>query len=249
MESPKQDFSLTVNAVDEDEKLLAVVTRHPFGIIKLYAQVLAGLGLAGGLVIVLLPDLLPREANPEVYIVVGILALVLMGFMALLLFIATILYFKSKLVITDGSLTQTIQDGLFTRKVSQLALSSVEDVTALKSGFFPTILNYGRLVVETAGEQANFHFDYCARADHYAKLILEARQGFLSKRELEMRQEGQTFIANNHFQQPQYNMNAQQYRQGANTPTQVNTDVPQQNPPASSPSPSSPTPDQNQTTV
>lgn len=213
MESPAQDYSLTLNNIDKDEKLLAVVTRHPFGILKLYVQVIVGLLLAGGLVMVLLPGFLPREDNPNVYVVTGIVSLVVFVFMIVLLVVATIIYFQSKLVITNGTITQTIQYGLFSRKVSQLALSSVEDVTALKTGFFPTILNFGKLVIETAGEQENFHFEYCSKADHYAKLILEARQEFLSRRELEMRQERQAYVANNPNNTAQQNVYDQQQQQ------------------------------------
>jgi uncharacterized membrane protein YdbT with pleckstrin-like domain len=105
--------------------------------------------------------------------------------------IATVIYNTSQLVVTDKTITQTIQVGIFSRKTSQLAVSSVEDVTANKNGFFPTIFNYGRLLVETAGEQENFHFDYCPHADHYAKLILETRQQFMGSREFELRETAQ----------------------------------------------------------
>jgi len=183
MHPPKQDFSETVDNVDSDEKLLAVIRRHPFGIVRIYFQVFIGVIVAGGLVLSVLPELIARDENPEIYAVIGIIAMVLLGFMVLLLFVATIIYNKSKLVITDKTITQTIQVGLFNRKVSQLAISNVEDVTAQKSGIFPTMLNFGMLLVETAGEQMNFHFDYCPNADHYAKLILDTRQTFMSRQD------------------------------------------------------------------
>lgn len=201
MNPPKQDFNLTVDKVDADEKLLAVIKRHPYGIVRIYFQVLIGVIVAGGLVLSVLPELISREENPGIYMAIGIIVMILLGFMVLLLFVATIIYNQSKIVVTDKTITQTIQIGLFNKKVSQLAVSSIEDVTAQKSGIFPTLLNFGRLLIETAGEQENFHFDYCPNADHYAKLILETRQAFMSRHELEIRQEG---IANLGYQQQQY---------------------------------------------
>ncbi|MCX6727252.1 MAG: DUF3824 domain-containing protein [Candidatus Saccharibacteria bacterium] len=185
MNPPKQDFSITLGQINPNEKLLAVIKRHPFGIVKLYVQMLVGVVFAGGLIMVLLPQLISREDNPSVYVGVGIVAVIIIVFLIFLLAVATVIYRRNKLVVTSETITQTLQLGLFNKKISQLAVSNIEDVTAQKSGFFPTVLNYSRLLIETAGEQENFYFDYCPSADHYAKLILETRQAFLSGREFE----------------------------------------------------------------
>lgn len=182
---------MTLNKVDDDEKLLAVIKRHPFGIIKLYFQVITALIGAGSLLYFVLPGAFAPEDYPQLYSIIGIAGVLIVIFMVVIVLIATILYNKSELIVTDKTITQTIQVSLFSKKTSQLAMSSVEDVTAHQDGFFPTIFNYGRLLIETAGEQENFHFEYCGHADHYAKLILEARQEFMGSRELELRQAAQ----------------------------------------------------------
>lgn len=211
MEPPKQDFSETVEKVDSDEKLLAVIKRHPFGIIKMYVTVIVGLVFAGLLLAMILPGIIPREENQAIYSVIAILAVTIMGLMAFILFVATIIYFRSKIVLTDKTITQTLQNGLFNRKISQLAVTNIEDVTAQKNGFFPTMFNYGRLMIETAGEQVNFHFDYCPNPDHYAKLILDARQEFIGQFDTTMQQNGRNFAA---FQQQQYIAQNQMMNQG-----------------------------------
>jgi hypothetical protein len=60
------------------------------------------------------------------------------------------------------------------------------------------MLGYGSLLIETAGEQENFHFDYCPHADHYAKLVLEARQQFMGRRESEFREEQRVYAQSSH---------------------------------------------------
>ncbi len=187
MKGPKQDYSMSLGQVDDDEKLLAVIKRHPFGIIKLYFQIIVGLIGAGALIYFVLPGAFPPDDYAGLYNIVGLLSVLVVVFMVFIAGIATVIYNLSELVVTDKTITQTIQIGLFSKKTSQLAVSSVEDVTANKNGVFPTLFNYGRLLVETAGEQENFHFDYCPHADHYAKLILETRQQFMGSRELELR--------------------------------------------------------------
>lgn len=198
MKAPKQDFSQTLTKVDSDEKLLAVIKRHPFGIIKLYVQSFIGLAAAGGLIYYLLPEFIVPEDNSMVYGILGIAAVAIVGMMLVIVFIATIIYYQSQIVLTDKTITQTLQTSLFSKKTSQLAISSVEDVTAHENGFFPTMLNYGSLLIETAGEQENFHFGYCPHADHYAKLVLEARQQFMGRRESEFREERRAYAQSSH---------------------------------------------------
>lgn len=216
MEAPKQDFSQTIHGIDEDEKLLAIIKRHPFGIVKLYFSIFIGIGASLGLIYYLLPTFVDIDQNPDVYAFAGVISVIIVGFMLLIAGIATVIYNASKLVITDKTITQTIQTSLFSKKTSQLSVTSVEDVTANTDGLFPTMFNYGRLLIETAGEQENFHFEYCPHADHYAKLVLEARQEFLGEREMELRRSGQMYAG----QAPVQAQPMQQAAQQSAEPTQ-----------------------------
>ena len=205
-QSPKQDFSITLNKISPNEKVIAVIKRHPFGIIRLYISAVFGLILAGGLLLFLMNELVPREDNSSIYAALGALAVVVVGFMVIIMLIATIIYYKSSFVITDQSIKQTLQISLFNKKISQLDVAQIQDVTAERRGFLPTFLNYGRLLVEIAGEQENFHFDYCPNPDHYAKIILDSRQLYLSGHELKMQypQPQQPQAPQQQYAQPQY---------------------------------------------
>jgi len=206
---PKQDFSVTLNKINPNEKVLAVIKRHPFGIIKLYLSAVIGLIIAGGLLLFLMGDLLPREDNASLYAAIGVIAVVIVGFMIIVMLVSTIIYYKSKFVVTDRSISQTIQTGLFDRKISQLDIARSQDVTALKKGFIPTFLNYGQLLVETAGEQDNFRFDYCPNPDHYARLILDSRQNYLLGHKVEMQFEQPQAPQQQQYPQPQYDAQQQ----------------------------------------
>ncbi len=204
--SPKQDFSITLNKINPNEKVVAVIKKHPFGIIKLYVSAVLGLILAGGLLLFLMSELVPREDNPSIYAALFALTIFVVGFMVVIMLIATIIYYKSSFVITDQSIKQTLQISLFNKKISQLNVAEIQDVTAEKKGVLPTFFNYGRLLVETAGEQENFHFDYCPNPDHYAKIILDSRQLYLSGHELKMQapHPQQPQAPQQQYAQPQY---------------------------------------------
>lgn len=166
-------------SVDNDEILLGTVYKHPFGIIVVYIQAALGLIMSMGLAFFLLPTVVSDEnAAFSMATTFGILAVI---FAFMIIVVATILYRQSHLIITDKNITQVIQGGLFQRKVSQLTMANVEDVTSEQNGIFPSIFDFGVLKIETAGEQANFHFTYCPKPSYYAKIILEARENYLSQ--------------------------------------------------------------------
>ena len=164
--------------VDDDEVLLGTIHKHPFGIIIVYLQAIAGLLLAVGLAIFLLPQVIP-DTDTAYSIAIGFTAMAVF-FTFLVVIASTIIYRQSSIVITDKNITQILQSGLFGRKVSQLTMANVEDVTAVQHGIFATMFDFGELKIETAGEQANFIFGYCPRPGYYAKIILEAREKFIS---------------------------------------------------------------------
>ena len=173
---PILDTSATsMGQVDRDERLITIIRRHFFGIFILYVQTIVALGVGIGLIYYLLPNFVD-SSQEGVYRIIGLVAGSIVVLMALILVIATVIYYSSRLILTDKNITQVIQVGLFNRKVSQLSVANIEDVTAIKKGIFSTVLNYGILNIETAGEQVNFVFSYCPDPDFYARQILEARE-------------------------------------------------------------------------
>lgn len=168
---------------DANTKVVAVVHRHPFGILVIYLQMFVGLAAAGLLIYLLMPSLVNREDNPGAYVLVGVVMLVLAAFMVVVMLIATVIYRQSKLIMTDKDITEVTQEGLFNRRIAQLNVSNIEDATADRRGVFQTLLNFGILNIETAGETDNFYFHYCPEPDKYAKVVLQLRENFLSNRE------------------------------------------------------------------
>lgn len=166
-----------LGVVDEDEREITVVYRHPFGIIVQLLIFGLGLTLAIGTVGYFLPSVISRDSST--YRLIVLIVLLVAGAAILLMFGAIILYRQSRLLVTNKNLTQIIQRGIFFRITSQLSLANVEDVTAHQKGFFATFLNFGTLTVETAGEQENFIFKYCPDVQRIAKAILEAREQYI----------------------------------------------------------------------
>lgn len=170
---------MTMEYVDDDEVLLGTIYKHPFGIAIVYIQAIFGILLSIILAFFLLPSVISDKSNA--YTIATAFSIFTVIFAFVIMTIATIIYRQSHLVITDKNITQVLQGGLFQRKISQLTMANVEDVTSEQRGIFASLFNFGVLKVETAGEQVNFHFSFCPRPSYYAKIVLEAREKFISK--------------------------------------------------------------------
>lgn len=107
------------------------------------------------------------------------------GFVGIMIVLACLLlyggfwvYRRNFLVLTNQHLVRVEQKGLFTRTVSQLSLSRVQDVSGTVSGFLPTILGFGDITVETAGAEDNFVFTTVPRPSEMSAACLKAHEQF-----------------------------------------------------------------------
>lgn len=176
---PLANAHSTIEHVDEDETKLCEVAKHPFGIFAVYAQAAVVTVLAVGLAAFTLPSAI--DDTDQAFMLFLLLSGTVIVLAVLVVIMTTMVYRQNRLIVTDRNITQILQYGLFSRKVSQLNMVNVEDVTAVQSGFLSTIIGYGTLTIETAGEQANFKFTYCPRPGYYAKVILNAREAILGQ--------------------------------------------------------------------
>jgi hypothetical protein len=180
---PVYDPTGKIEQINHDEVRVADVRQHPFGLLLVYLQISLGLLLSLGLIFFLIGGVLESlnlssaAANALVYL----FALLAVAFGIVFMILATRIYNSHQLIVTDQNITQVLQVGLFNRKVSELSMSNVEDVTAQKKGIFATLFNYGTLKIETAGEQNNFIFNYCPNPSAYAKALLDARAMYEQK--------------------------------------------------------------------
>lgn len=155
------------------------IHRHPFGIVVLVLQVYIGIALAFGLLLFLLHQLLSADLASKAISYVGLGGLFVTMLATLFLLVSVVIYRQNKWVITDDSITQVLQTGLFRRQISELSFASIEDVTSERPGFISTIFGFGILKAETAGERSNFYFNYCPTPDKYAQIIIHAKERYV----------------------------------------------------------------------
>lgn len=165
---------------DRDERLLLEIRKHPFGLFLIY--LVGTFVIVSMLLIGVSAAFIPSE-TPELGFDGGVLRLplVLVGFiLAVLAMVATAigayLYNSNVMLVTSEKISQLIHISIFHKKISQLSIGDVQDVTVTQKGIFAHTFNYGTIVIETAGEQQNYTFTFSPNPYAAAKIIVGSHE-------------------------------------------------------------------------
>ncbi|MFZ2187254.1 MAG: PH domain-containing protein [Candidatus Moraniibacteriota bacterium] len=141
----------------EGEEVVRVIHRHWFNIFAHFLLILLfSLLLVGSLVTLpaLFPDML-RAVDARFFIFMENTFFI---FLWLFSFLIWIDYYFDVWIITSQRIVNIEQKGLFNRHISELNFSNIQDVTTTVEGIIPTVLNFGEVLVQTAGEKERFVF-------------------------------------------------------------------------------------------
>ncbi len=160
-----------------DEKIIKVVRKHVFLLLKrIFFLIFIGvLPLAFYYVFI--------SSNPGLMEMPVTSPLILLGASAFYLFIwlffffSFIDYYLDAWIITSERIINMEQDGFFSRTISEQKFFRVQDVTSEVHGFFPTVLAYGDVFVQTAGAKERFHFDDVPHPDKVRDLVIKLADG------------------------------------------------------------------------
>lgn len=101
-------------------------------------------------------------------------------------FVAWISFYYDVYIVCDDTVIDIVQQGFFGRKISQLSMLRVQDVSSNIKGFLPTFFGYGDVLVETAGEQSqNFLLMAVPNPQEVASKIMELHDQLVAKEERE----------------------------------------------------------------
>lgn len=160
------------------EYVVEMVPRHPIGLFSIWAitSLLAILLLAALSIYGVMHDsiastlMIPAQNLPSAAIMV-IPVLILVAFFVLGGFIGTYIYEGNKFYLTNESVIQFIQTGIFTTKQQTVNLINVEDASAEQNGPLEQILNFGTIKLSTQGEETTYHFQFVANPKRVVNLI------------------------------------------------------------------------------
>lgn len=166
---------------DANERLICEIRKHPFGLFVIYftgfliatiilVACIAASSLLDG-------DALGSGSDPSEYRSIIVLVGLFLSILAVIgSLIGGFIYRSNVVLVTNEKIAQVLYRNIIDRKISQLSIGDVQDVTVRQDGIFARIFKYGTLVVETAGEQQNYLFTYTPDPYQRSKDIVNAHE-------------------------------------------------------------------------
>lgn len=111
-------------------------------------------------------------------LMIGALTIYVM-FILVVQLVGFISYYLDVYIVTDHRIVDIDQAGLFNRKISELHLHQVQDVNAQVKGIFATLLHFGDVNIQTAGERENFIFNAIPNPYTVAKQIINLHEAHI----------------------------------------------------------------------
>jgi uncharacterized membrane protein YdbT with pleckstrin-like domain len=170
---------------DANEDLVAEIRKHPFGLfLVLFIGLFVMLAIVAITTVVLAVDLNQAfgvgDLNGFKPILLVVAFFISVG-VTIMTLIAAWLYKNNVIFVTTEKIAQVLYVSLFNRKISQLSIGDVQDVTVTQKGIVAHLFHYGTLVIETAGEQQNYTFTYVPRPYETSQQIVGAHERNLTK--------------------------------------------------------------------
>lgn len=96
--------------------------------------------------------------------------------------VAIWVYLQNQFFLTNESVIQEIQHGLFSRHEQTVSLGSIEDASFKQYGLLPTLFNYGIIRLSTEGEETTYRFNYVEDPKRQVAIVNNAVENFKNGR-------------------------------------------------------------------
>lgn len=155
------------------ERIVLVLRRHPFIFLGEAVLILFLMTVpVGGWFVISRswPSLLDGPVSRPALVLLASAYLILVWHFLIAQFVD---YYLDMWVVTNEKILNVEQNSLFSRTVSELEIDKIQDVTSEVKGVVPTLLNYGNVHIQTAGEKERFVFEQIPHPDRVREKILQ----------------------------------------------------------------------------
>lgn len=165
--------------LSEGEYVISAIRRHPIGLISIWGLVMLAIVITLSLPALMAWLDLSFISLSSSTIMSGTLILLLLVVLVVLAGIAaTMIYDANRFFLTNESVIQHIQSGLFSKKDQTISLNNIEDASYRQHGILQTVLNYGSIRLSTEGEETTYRFYFVANPEEQIRLLNNAVEAF-----------------------------------------------------------------------
>lgn len=167
--------------LSKGEYVISAVKRHPIGLLQIW---IVAFILIGALIVVLANFLSGGTNNDTVTaatIGLGLVSVLIM----LGAVVATMIYNANRFYLTNESVIQEIQVGLFNKHEQTVSLNNIEDASFYQAGVLPHLLDYGTIRLSTEGDETTYRFSYVASPKRHIAVLNNAVEAFKNGRPVE----------------------------------------------------------------
>jgi len=157
MKSIFKIFIETANSFEgqeEGEEVVLLLRRHPIVIILRLLGLFLAFFLPIIIALVFVDFIIIHNLSILFLFLISLWAL----FIWILAFYAFTMYTLDVWIVTDRRIIDSTQHGFFNRKVSELHLSRIQDISVNTDGVIQTFFKFGDLHIQTAGTEERFKF-------------------------------------------------------------------------------------------
>lgn len=165
-----------------DEEVVLLLRRHWHALLRHFLYFIAEiiLPLIAFLVFIRFTNFALAKDNP-VSILIILSASAYYLFIWLFFFNHWIDYYLDVWIVSNQRIINIEQKGLFSRTIAELNVERIQDVTSDVQGKLATVLDFGDVHIQTAGEEKRFIFEEVPKPRQVAAKIIELHQEAVKK--------------------------------------------------------------------
>lgn len=169
--------------LSEAEFVLSAVRRHPIGMALPIVIMILFIALIGSLIInypLVMTSL--GVMNPPAFDVVLLTGLLLILLAVVGGYTSTWIFRNNRFILTNESVIQEIQRGLFWHDEQTVSLVNIEDASFSQQGIMQMMFNYGSIRLSTEGEETTYRLSYVADPKQQIATLNNAVEAFKNGR-------------------------------------------------------------------
>jgi len=172
--------------LSEGEFVITAVRRHPIGLLAPFAIALLLIAVSFLILFNYESVAVSLQIYGDLVTFAIILPIILfVTLVVLVTYVAFFVYTNNKFYLTNESVIQEIQTGLFSKNEQTVSLMDIEDASFTQNGIIQQFFDYGSIRLSTEGDETTYRFSYVAGPKNHIATLTNAIEAFKNGRPVE----------------------------------------------------------------